>query len=60
MVEPTKQVDINTLSKVRVIEELIQLLVDSDTVIIANSYRAKNLAQHFSLEHSQGSCIGAP
>ena len=41
---------INTLSNVHVIEELIQYM--------AHSYWTKNLAQHFSLENSQGSCIG--
>ena len=44
--------DINTLSRVHVIEELIQLPVGSHTIVIANSYWTKNLAQHFSLEHS--------
>ena len=42
-----------------VIEELIQLPIDSDTVVITNFHWTENLAQHFSLEHSHGSCIGA-
>ena len=49
--------DINTHSNVHVIEELIQLPVDSDTVVIANSYWTKNLAQHFSLVHSQAASV---
>ena len=57
--EPAEALVINKLSNVHVIEELIQLPIGSDTVVIANSYWTKNLAQHFSLEHSQGSCIGA-
>ena len=52
MAKPAELLDINTLSNVHVIEELIQLLVGSDTVVIANSYRTKNPTQHFSLEHS--------
>ena len=48
----------STLSNVHVIEELLQLPVGTDTVVIANSYWTKNLAQLFSLEHSQGSGIG--
>ena len=56
---PAELLDINTLSNDHVIEELIQLPVGSDTVDIGNSYWTKNLAQHFSLEHSQGSCIDA-
>ena len=31
----------------------------SRLVLIANSYWTKTLAQHFSLEHSHGICIGA-
>ena len=58
MAEPVKPLVINTPSNVHVIEELLQLSAGSDTVVIANSYCAKNLAQHFSLEHAQGSCIG--
>ena len=58
MAEPAEPLIINTLSNVHVIEEVIQLPIGSDTVFIANSYWTKNLAQHFSLEHSQGSCIG--
>ena len=54
MAEPAEPLVINTLSNVHVIEELIQLPVGSDTVVIANSYWTKNLAQHFSLEQSQG------
>ena len=37
MAEPAKPLDINGLSNVHVIEELIQLPVGSDTAIIANS-----------------------
>ena len=59
MAETAEPQVINTLSNVHVIEELIQLPVDMDTVVIANSYWTKNLAQHFSLEHSQGNCIAA-
>ena len=59
MAEPTEPLVINTLSNVHVIAELIQFPVGSDTVDIANSYWTKNLAQQFSLEHLQGSCIGA-
>ena len=58
MVEPAELLVINTLSNVHVIEYLIQPPVGSDTLVIANSYWTKNLEQHFSLEHSQGSCIG--
>ena len=53
-----KPLDINMLSNVHAIEERIKLSVGSDTVGIANSEWTKNLAQHFSLEHLQGSCIG--
>ena len=56
MAETAEPLVINTISNAHVIEELIQLPV---TVVIENSYWNKNLAQHFSLEHSQGSCIGA-
>ena len=35
--EPAESLDINTLSNVHVIEELIQFPVGSDTVVIANS-----------------------
>ena len=59
MVEPAETLLIKTLSNVHVIEEVIQLPVGSDTVVIANYYWTKNLAQHFSFEHSQVSCIGA-
>ena len=59
MAEPAEPMDINTLSNIHVIAELIQLPVGSDTVDIGNSYWTKNLAQQFSLEHSQGSCIDA-
>ena len=58
MSEPAESLVINTLRNVHAIEELIQLSIGSDTVVIANSYWNKNLAQHFSLEQSQGSCIG--
>ena len=47
MAEPVEPLVINTLSNVHVIEELIQLPIGSDTVVIANSYWTKNLAQHF-------------
>ena len=57
--EPAAPLDINTLSNVDVIEELIKLPVGSHSVVIANSSWTKNLAQHFSLEHSKGSYIGA-
>ena len=59
MAGPAELLIINTLSNVHIIEELILRPVGSDTVVIANSYWTKNLAQHFSLELSQGSCIGA-
>ena len=59
MAEPAEGLDINALSNVHVIEELIQLPVCSDTVVITISYGTKNLAQHFSLVHAEGSCIGA-
>ena len=55
MAEPAESLDINTLSNIHVIEELP---VGSNAVVIANSYWTKNRAQHFPLEHSQGSCIG--
>ena len=59
-VHPTdlEPLDINTLSNDHVIEELLQLPVGWNTVVIANSYWTKNFAQHFCLEHSQGSGIG--
>ena len=59
MAEPVEPLDINTVSNVLVIEELILRPIGSDTVVVANSYWTKNLAQHFSLEHSQGGCISA-
>ena len=59
MAEPAQPLNINTLSNVHVIEELIQLPVGSDTVVIAHFYWIKNLAQHFSLEDYQGSCLTA-
>ena len=59
MAEPTEPLDINTLSNVHIIEKLIQRPVGSDTVVIANSYWTKNLAQHFTHDHSKGSSIGA-
>ena len=49
MAEPAETLDINTLSNVHVIEELIQLPVGTDTVVIANSCWIKNLAKHFSV-----------
>ena len=55
MTEPPEPLDINTLSNVHVIEELIQHPVGWDTVVIPNSYCTKNLAQYFSLEQTQGS-----
>ena len=58
MAKQTEPLDIYKLSKVHVIQELIQLPVGSDTVVVANCYWIKNLEQHFSLEHSQDSCIG--
>ena len=59
MAEPAEPLVINTLINLHVIEKLMQFPVGTDTVVIANSYWTKNLAQLFSLEHSQGSCIGA-
>ena len=47
MAESAEALDLNTLSNAHVIEELIQLPVGLDAVGIANSYWAKNLAQHF-------------
>ena len=58
MAEPAELLVINTLSNIHVIEELKQRPVGTDTVVIANSYWTKNLAQHFYPEHSQGSYIG--
>ena len=57
--EPAEPLDINTLNNVHVIEELIRHSVCTDTVVFANSYWTKNLAQHFSLELSEGRWIGA-
>ena len=51
MVDPAEPRDINILSNVHVIEELILLPVISETVVIANCYWTKSLPQHFSLEH---------
>ena len=59
MAKAVEALDIITLGNVHVIEELIQLPIGSDTVVITNSYWTKELAQHFSIEHSQGSCIVA-
>ena len=43
MAEQAAPQDFYTLCNVHVIEEVIQLLVGSDTVVIANSYWTKNL-----------------
>ena len=47
MAKPAKPLDINTLSNVHVIEELIQLPVASDMVVIADSYWTKILRSTF-------------
>ena len=52
MAESAKPFDIHALCTVHIVEEFIQLLHGSDVVVIANSIRTKDLALHFSLEHS--------
>ena len=47
MTKPPKSLVINTRSNVHVIKELIQLPVDSETVVIANSYWTKILRSTF-------------
>ena len=48
MVEPTQHLEINMLLNIFVAEELIQLTIESDAEIIANSHWTED----FSLEYS--------
>ena len=47
MAEPAQPLNINTLHNVYVVEELIQLTIESNTEIIANSYWTKILRRIF-------------
>ena len=55
MVEPTQHLEINMLLNIFVAEELIQLTIESNAEIIANSHWTED----FSLEYSQDCCISA-
>ena len=59
MAEPAQPLNINTLHNVHVVEELIQLTIESNAEIIANSHWTEDLTWDFSLEYSQGCCISA-
>ena len=43
MAEPAQPLDINTLHNVYVVDELIQLIIESNAEIIANSHWAEDL-----------------
>ena len=59
MTEPAQPLDINTLHKVYVVEELIQVTIISNVKIILNVHWTEDLTYDFSLEYSQFCCIGA-
>ena len=59
MAELAQPLDINTLHNVHVVEELIQVTIETDAEIIAISRWTEKLKKNFSLEYSQGCCISA-
>ena len=59
MAEPAQPLDINTLHNVHVVEQLIQVTIESNAEIIANSQWTEDLTKDFSLEYSQGRSISA-
>ena len=54
MAEPAQHLNINTLHNVYVVEELIQLTIESNAEITANSHWTEDLSKY-----SQGCCISA-
>ena len=48
--EPAQPLNISTLQNVYVVEELMQLTIESNAEIIANSHWTEDLTQDFSLE----------
>ena len=59
MVDPAQPLDINTLHNVYVVEEVIELTIESCAEIIANVGQKILRRTDFSLECSQGCCISA-